>query len=41
MEAQPSEDKDMLLTCFNGISDPRGSNTPLAKRALYRTVCRD
>ena len=27
MEAQPSEDRDMLLTCFNGISDPLGSNS--------------
>ena len=39
MEAQPSEDREMLLTCFNGISDPRCST--LAKRALYRTVCSD
>ena len=40
MKAQPSKDKEILLTCFNGISDPRGSNTrhPL-QSILFIALC--
>ena len=40
MEAQLSEYREMLLTCFNGISDPRGSNArhPL-QSVLFIALC--
>jgi predicted transposase YbfD/YdcC len=40
MEAQASEDKEILLTCFNGITDPRGSNArhPL-QSVLFIALC--
>jgi len=40
MEAQPSEDRKILLSCFNGISDPRGSNVrhPL-QSVLFIALC--